>query len=273
MGSLANIPFPLSSAPGASPQEGAGRLVNCYSEPLGDTGPAKQAWRRSAGLTAFSTTGYTGYRGAVVMPGALYVAELNRLISIGSNGAVTDVGALAGSLPVTMARNNLNPTPQLAIVTENGAFYSSGGSAPVAWPDANLPVPNSVFFPGRLFLLDDRGWQGFCIWHQFVFGQCAVVCHDSIARIGRIDSWGRLQRCSPVFQNIVVRGVERYGKRVASVSLFAPSGDRPWPFGRERDCRVSGWLSGNCSGSPTMAVFIDLRTAPASGFRRSARQI
>lgn len=144
MGSPSPIPFPLSSAPGASPQEGAGRLVNCYSEPLGDTGPAKQVWRRSAGLTAFATTGIAGYRGAILMPGALYVAVLNRLISVAPNGTVSDIGALAGSLPVTMARNNLNPTPQLAIVTENGAFYSSGGSAPVSWPDPDLPVPNSV---------------------------------------------------------------------------------------------------------------------------------
>jgi hypothetical protein len=85
------------------------------------------------------------------MPGALYVAELNRLISVNSAGVATDIGALAGSLPVTMARNNLNPTPQLAIVTENGAFYSSGGSAPVSWPDADLPAPNSVFFQDGYF--------------------------------------------------------------------------------------------------------------------------
>jgi hypothetical protein len=85
------------------------------------------------------------------MPGALYVAELNRLISVGSDGSISDIGALSGSLPVTMARNNLNPTPMLAIVTENGAFFSQGGSAPVAWPDANLPVPNSVAFQDGYF--------------------------------------------------------------------------------------------------------------------------
>lgn len=125
--------------------------MNCYSEPLGETGPAKQVWRRSPGLTTFATTGLTDFRGSVVMPGALYVAELNELISVGSGGAVTTIGSLAGTLPVTMARNNLNPTPQLAIVTENGAFYSSGGSAPISWPDADLPVPNSVCFQDGYF--------------------------------------------------------------------------------------------------------------------------
>lgn len=151
MGGPLAIPFPLSTAPGASPQESAGRLINCYAEPLEPTGPAKQVWRRSPGLTSFATTGQTGYRGALLMPGALYVAELNELISVASNGTVSTIGSLAGSLPVTMARNNLNPTPQLAIVTENGAFYSSGGSAPIAWPDADLPVPNSVCFQDGYF--------------------------------------------------------------------------------------------------------------------------
>jgi hypothetical protein len=142
------ITFPLSTAPGASPQESGGRLVNCYAEPLEDK---RVAYRRAPGLSAFATTGRTGYRGALLMPGALVVAELNRLISVTSGGVVSDIGALAGSLPVTMARNNLNPTPQLAIVTENGAFYSSGGSAPVSWPDADLPAPNSVAFQDGYF--------------------------------------------------------------------------------------------------------------------------
>lgn len=146
-----DIPFPLSTFPGSSPQESAGRLINCYSEPLGDTGPAKQAWRRSAGITAFATTGFTSYRGALLVVNLLYVAEQGELISVDATGTVANIGSLSGSLPVTMARNNLNPTPQVAIVTENGAFYSSGGSAPVSWPDPNLPSPNSVAFQDGYF--------------------------------------------------------------------------------------------------------------------------
>jgi hypothetical protein len=138
----------LTSSPGASPQESAGRLVNCYAEPLEDK---RISYRRSAGLTSFATTGHTGYRGAILMPGILYVAELNRLIAVDTTGTVTDIGALAGSKPVSMARNNLNPTPMLAIVSENGAFISQGGSAPAAWPDPNLPQPNSVAFQDGYF--------------------------------------------------------------------------------------------------------------------------
>jgi hypothetical protein len=145
------IPFPLSTAPGASPQESAGRLIGCYAEKLGDTGPAKVVYRRSAGITAFATTGRTTFRGSLLVNNLLYVALLNRLVTVDTNGVVTDVGVLSGALPVSMARNNLQPTPQIAIVTENGAFYTNGSAAPVAWPDPNLPNANSVFFQDGYF--------------------------------------------------------------------------------------------------------------------------
>lgn len=145
------IPWPTSTAPGATPQESAGRLVNSFAEPLGDTGPAKQVWRRSAGITDFAITAIVDYRGALLVNNLLFVAVLNRLITVDKNGVVADVGALAGSLPVTMARNNLNPTPQIAIVTENGAFYTNGSAAPISWPDADLPQPNSVSFQDGYF--------------------------------------------------------------------------------------------------------------------------
>jgi hypothetical protein len=151
MANTSAVPFPLSSSPGASPQESAGRLVNAYAEPLGDTAQAKQTWRRSAGITPFATTGQTGYRGALLVGNLLYVAESGTLITSDLNGVIATVGALAGTLPVTMARNNLNPTPQIAIVTENGAFYTNGSAAPVSWPDSNLPVPNSVAFQDGYF--------------------------------------------------------------------------------------------------------------------------
>ena len=151
MATTSPIPWPLSSAPGASPQESAGRLINNFAEPLGDSGPATQTWRRSAGITAFATTGQTGYRGALLVNNLLYVALSGQLITVDHNGVVAVVGSLAGTLPVTMARNNLNPTPQIAIVTENGAFYTNGSAAPVTWPDPNLPIANSVAFQDGYF--------------------------------------------------------------------------------------------------------------------------
>lgn len=138
---LVDIPFPLTSSPGENPQESAGRLVNCFAEPRGEKLGAR--WRRSAGLTQLAASAFTGYRGAILVKNLLYVAKSGNLLTYDSAGNETLLGTLAGTLPVTIARNNLNPTPQVAIVTENGAFLTSGG-APVAWPDADLPIPNSV---------------------------------------------------------------------------------------------------------------------------------
>lgn len=145
------IPIPTSTAPGGSPQESAGRLIGCYAEKLGDTGPAKVVIRRGAGITAFATTGFVGFRGSLLVNNLLYVALLNRLVTVDAAGVVVDVGSLSGSLPVSMARNNLQPTPQIAIVTENGAFYTNGSAAPVPWPDVNLPNANSVAFQDGFF--------------------------------------------------------------------------------------------------------------------------
>ena len=63
------VPWPVSSAPGARPYESGGRLINCYAEPLGPGFLGKVVRRRSPGLTTYATTGtvsgFTGYRGSI----------------------------------------------------------------------------------------------------------------------------------------------------------------------------------------------------------------
>lgn len=144
------IPFPLSTAPGASPQESGGRLVNCFAEPLATTGPAQAVYRRCPGLSQFAVTGFAGYRGSIIVNNLLFVALANRLITIDSTGTPTTVGNLPGTKKVFFARNNLRPTPQVACVTENGAFLVTSSSIS-AWPDPDLPVPNSVSFQDGYF--------------------------------------------------------------------------------------------------------------------------
>ncbi len=145
------IPFPLSTAPGARPQESAGRLINCYAEPLGETGPAKAVWRRAPGLTAFSAdTGFTGFRGGILVNNLYYAAFANRLVTLDMSANITTVGTLGGTSKVFFARNNLTPTPQIACVTESGAFVVTASSVS-SWPDPNLPAPNSVCFQDGYF--------------------------------------------------------------------------------------------------------------------------
>lgn len=140
---MAPIPFPLTSSPGNRSQESSGRLINCFAEPLGEGRGAKRV--RVPGMTSFLTSSQTGFRGMIEVNGVLYAAFSGQLYrGTTAGGAMTLHNTLAGTLPVYFARNNA-ATPNLVVVTENGAFTISGASTISAYPDLDLPIPNSVF--------------------------------------------------------------------------------------------------------------------------------
>jgi len=120
------IPFPLSTAPGANPQEGAGRLINCYAEPLGEAGKgaiADAVWRRSPGLSLFGRSSNSGYRGGLASGGISYETWGNFAATVDSAGNFTTLGTLPGTSPVSMAHNQVTPTPDVVAVDPNsGAF-------------------------------------------------------------------------------------------------------------------------------------------------------
>lgn len=147
------IPLPLSTAPGRTPQESAGRLINCYAEPLGqDVFGAKGfthptvVWRRSPGLTAWGTMAAgVGCRGFLEVNGTLFTAVAARLYYGTSVGGVqTLVGTLSGTKKAYFSRDNA-ATPNLFAVTENGAFtFTTAGIS--SYAPAGFKVPNSVTF-------------------------------------------------------------------------------------------------------------------------------
>jgi hypothetical protein len=49
---MVQVPWPITSAPGKKPQEGAGRLINVFIERRGDN--QSIVWRRAPGATLFS---------------------------------------------------------------------------------------------------------------------------------------------------------------------------------------------------------------------------
>lgn len=164
----ADIPFPLSSAPGRSPPESAGRLVNCFAEALerksgssavkptvyGGEAKAGAVHRRVPGLPVFSTAANlsdTGCRGFLEVNGALYSVIGQHLYLFSSDGSQVTVGAVAGTKKVFMARNNKVPNPDKVMVTENGAFTFTD-VAVSAYPDNDLPVPISVTFQDGYFI-------------------------------------------------------------------------------------------------------------------------
>jgi len=163
------VPFPLSTFPGATPQESAGRLINCYAEPLGDPqeqgkGAPREArvWRRSPGLTQFTQSGFSGYRGGLLVNNLSYEAWANEAVTVDASGNVSALGNFPGTKAISIARNQASPIDVIAVDIDNGAYLLSGGGAPALYIGGGaLPQPNSntyhhgyFFFSiadGRLF--------------------------------------------------------------------------------------------------------------------------
>lgn len=157
------VPFPLSSFPGSNihpgsdnTQESAGRIVNRYAEPLGEaakpSGPATQVWRRSPGLTRHAATAQTGYRGGLLVNNLAFEVWNGNLSTVDVNGVVVSLGAIAGTAPVSIARDLAAAIDVVVVDPANGAFASTGGGAPAAYnAGGNLPQPNSVAFQDGIF--------------------------------------------------------------------------------------------------------------------------
>lgn len=150
------IPFPLSSFPGANPQEGAGRLINCYAEPLGEptkpSAPAPQVWRGSSGLSQFAITDLTGYRGGLQVVGVSYEVFLNEVATVDAAGNINVLGGFPGAKKVSIARNQAGNPDVVAVDVDNGAYKLSTGGAPVQYNGGGvLPQPNSVCFQDGYF--------------------------------------------------------------------------------------------------------------------------
>lgn len=141
------ITFPVSSSPGAKPQESAGRLVNCFAEKAGDGARFPVIWKRCAGLRqVVDIADHSHLRGAILVNTTLVPVMDSRVYSVTRSGATwtaTNLGELAGTDPVTIAKNNA-ATPNIVAVTTAGAFNLFTGSAPSNFADADLPQPNSV---------------------------------------------------------------------------------------------------------------------------------
>lgn len=154
-----SIPFPLSSSPGASPQESAGRLINCYAEPLGKDVEAKKGfappaviWRKSPGLSLFAASGQTGFRGSILVAGTVYSAWSGKVSTFTSGGVETLLtGTLTGTEKVFWARNNAG-TPDVVCVAPGTGAFSVTTSAVSGFADPDIGAPNSIGFMDGFFI-------------------------------------------------------------------------------------------------------------------------
>lgn len=157
---VASIPFPLSSSPGASTQESAGRLNNVYAEPLGKDVEAKKGlappvvvWRKSPGLSLFCASANTGFRGGLLVGTSLYAAWANKASTFTSVPAETTLsGTLNGTEKVFWARNNKSPTPDVVCVAPATGAFTVTSSTVSAFADPDIGTPNSVGFMDGYFI-------------------------------------------------------------------------------------------------------------------------
>jgi|SRR5215831_147648 len=147
-----DIPFPLSTFPGSTPQESAGRLINCHAEPLGPSGPARAAYHRSPGLSQHATTAQSGYRGGLIVNNLAYEAWSGNISTVDVNGVVTSIGSLPGTLKISIARNQKASPDVIAVDISNGAFIVTAPGPPASLTLASgQPAPNSICFQDSFF--------------------------------------------------------------------------------------------------------------------------
>src|SRR3954464_15966662 len=103
--------------PGQNEQESGGRLINCFVESLGDTGPSKFKIVRVPGMKTWGTTTLTNFRGALMVDNTL-LAGLNGKVHTwtGPGAGASPTGSLPGDDPVIWARDR-GPTPNVVVVS------------------------------------------------------------------------------------------------------------------------------------------------------------
>jgi hypothetical protein len=144
---MADIVFPVSSAPGAKPQEGSGRLVNCYAVKTEQGARKPILWRRAAGLRELTAiTGHSHCRGFLLVGSTLLVVLDQRVYAVTYSGGVfskVNLGELPGTDRVTLARDNA-ATPDLVANCDAGLFNLYLDSAPDSFSDGDMPALSAV---------------------------------------------------------------------------------------------------------------------------------
>jgi hypothetical protein len=167
-----DVPFPLLTAPGRVPQVAGGRLTNCYPEKLPASAGKPYAYWRTPGLKPWMTlsdvqrAAGSNFRGQLLVNNLVYMVIGNTVYTTTVIGGVPTAltGTVAGTAPVTMARNNKQPVPDIAIVAPDAAAYWINAGAVVAYPDTDVGGPNSVVFHKGFFI--------------FVYGNGRTIASD-----------------------------------------------------------------------------------------------
>lgn len=212
------IVWPFSTSPGLKPSEGAGRLINCYAEPMGPGARADNVIHRVPGLTGFGTSARTGYRGSILVAGTLYAAFNGKLEKwTSSGGASTNVGNLNGTKIGFFAQNNA-ATPDKVFVDPDGNIATFTPSTVTnASPDPDLPAVNSVCAFHGYFIYSTGSGQ---IWASDL-NSTAVNALSNVTE----QASGGLLRVVPWSDRVLAFGNKAIG-------IYSDAGTSPFPLAR-----------------------------------------
>lgn len=214
------IPFPKGSAPGRRPGEHQGRLLNAYYEPHG----GDDTWRRCPGFAPFADTARAGPRGFIDVNGTLYGAWLDKAVTVSAGGLATPLtGVLGGSNPVTWARNNKQPTPDVVCVAEAGAF-SVTPSAVASFADPDLPQPTCV--------------EGFNGYFCFGVGDGRLFASDLNSPAVNALSFTTCLSSAGGIVRLAAKGQLLYAFKAGSCEVFQDQGLTPFPLVRAQTLDV-----------------------------------
>lgn len=158
---MVDILFPQTSTPGEHRQSGRGRLLNMFWEPIVTDDRPEQAnksvWRRAAGTKTWGVTTAplaTPFRNAFHAHGLLYAAYGGTMWKwapgdIPRPGTSFDV--VPGSAKIFYAKNN-KATPDVVMVIPGEGARLLTPSGVAAYPDVDLPGPNSVCCVSSFFI-------------------------------------------------------------------------------------------------------------------------
>ncbi len=206
------LTFPKSSSPGARPGEGGGRLVNVFWALDGE----RPALVPAPGLEPFSAVAQ-GPRGFLLVGSLLFVAVKDGLYTVNAGGVATFVGTLSGSAPVTMARNNRSPSPDIVIVTEDGPYVATTTTIG-DYPDPDAGTPTSVAFLDGYFL--------------FSYGDGTIRASGLNTTDLNDQSFTKAES----HPDGVIRGITKNGQYIAlgptSTEFYSNASTQPFPLAR-----------------------------------------
>jgi hypothetical protein len=196
------IVIPTTTMPGQNPQESGGRLINCFVESLGESGPNQFKVVRCPGMRSFGTSTQSRFRGAKQVGSLVYSAWSGKVAKHTASGGAETVlsGSLSGTDPVFWARNNAT-TPNVVVVSpDNGASVVSTTTVS-AYPDADVGSPNCVTFISGYFIFS----YGNGLMRASSLNSTAINALDSATAESRPDT---LYRVLPMGNTLIAAGNE-----------------------------------------------------------------